>query len=256
MNPPQLTQPLAAAASSCSCFYTIFIKAGVQHQSADPDSHARRFTIMRKISTQRRRDIIEKLQNGLSHRQIAKELERELNRKTIRTVRQACQAFIERFNTTASRTTMRKELTKIEAALASGFSSKLVRPTVKYGNGCIMLWGRMPWAGVGRMAVVEGNMNRFHTSIFSRTISFQQCRRSKLSWSSQSPDLNLIEHLCGMLKKQPGQYPTMPKDIPELGHRSAAEWNKISAAERQTLIESMPRRIQAGLKAKGDHTKY
>lgn len=40
-------------------------------------------------------------------------LERELNRKTIRTVRQACQTFIERFNTTASRTTTQKELTKI-----------------------------------------------------------------------------------------------------------------------------------------------
>ena len=34
------------------------------------------------------------------------------------------------------------------------------------------------------------------------------------------------------------------------------KWNKIDTAVCQNLIESMPRRIEAVLKAKGGHTKY
>jgi hypothetical protein len=34
------------------------------------------------------------------------------------------------------------------------------------------------------------------------------------------------------------------------------EWEKISVAECRELIESMPRRVQAVLKAKGGYTKY
>ena len=34
------------------------------------------------------------------------------------------------------------------------------------------------------------------------------------------------------------------------------EWGKISVEECQKWIKSMPRRIQAVIKAKGGHTKY
>ena len=34
------------------------------------------------------------------------------------------------------------------------------------------------------------------------------------------------------------------------------EWNEISPEACQKLIENMPRRIQAVIKAKGGHTKY
>ena len=34
------------------------------------------------------------------------------------------------------------------------------------------------------------------------------------------------------------------------------DWEEISVAECQKLIESMPRRIEAVLKAKGGYTKY
>jgi hypothetical protein len=34
------------------------------------------------------------------------------------------------------------------------------------------------------------------------------------------------------------------------------DWKEIAASKCQTLIESMPRRVQAVLKAKGGYTKY
>jgi hypothetical protein len=42
----------------------------------------------------------------------------------------------------------------------------------------------------------------------------------------------------------------------ELWERVESEWNKIEAEECRRLVESMPDRIRAVLKAKGRWTKY
>ena len=42
----------------------------------------------------------------------------------------------------------------------------------------------------------------------------------------------------------------------ELWSRVEIEWEKIGAKTCQELIESMPRRIEAVIKAKGGYTKY
>jgi hypothetical protein len=77
-----------------------------------------------------------------------------------------------------------------------------------------------------------------------------------LPWPAQSPDLNPIEHLWGSLKRRLGQYTSPPKGQQELAERVAQEWEKIPATECQRLIESMPRRLRAVIRAKGGHTKY
>ena len=65
-----------------------------------------------------------------------------------------------------------------------------------------------------------------------------------------------IEHLWEHLKCRLRQYETPPKGVHELWDRVSEEWNEISPEICQNLIESMPRRIQAVIKAKGGHTKY
>ena len=47
-----------------------------------------------------------------------------------------------------------------------------------------------------------------------------------------------------------------PNGIHELWERVQVEWERIPVEECQKLIESMPRRVQAVLKAKGGYTKY
>ena len=74
-----------------------------------------------------------------------------------------------------------------------------------------------------------------------------------ISWPAQSPDL---EHLWEHLKRQLRQYETPPKGVHELWDRASEEWNGISPETCQNVIESMPRRIQAVIRAKGGHTKY
>ena len=75
-------------------------------------------------------------------------------------------------------------------------------------------------------------------------------------WPIQSPDLNPIEHLWGYLKRRFAEHENSSSGIHELWKRIQVDWEEISVAECQKLIESMPRRIEAVLKAKGGYTKY
>ena len=69
-----------------------------------------------------------------------------------------------------------------------------------------------------------------------------------LDWAPQSPDINPIEHLWQHIKQQLGEYSTMSKGGWEI-------WERVAEVCRN-LIESMPRRLEAVIQAKGGHTKY
>src|SRR6266481_926630 len=169
-----------------------------------------------------------------------------------------------------------------------GLSDRLVEGTVKFGGGSVMVWGCMLWDGPGYACKIEGRMDGdlfiqimddelqeslAHYSKSPQDIIFQQdngpkhtCKKAQewfknhgftlLQWPVQSPDLNPIEHLWEHIKRRLGGYETPPGGMLELWERVEAEWDKIPAEVCQNLIESMPRRIEAVLKAKGGHTKY
>ena len=77
-----------------------------------------------------------------------------------------------------------------------------------------------------------------------------------MEWPAQSPDLNPIEYLLFHLKKQLLDHKTPSNGILELWERMEKEWEEIKPEECQNLIESMPRRVQAVIRAKGRYTKY
>ena len=168
-------------------------------------------------------------------------------------------------------------------------SDRTTTPTVKHGGGNnLMVWGCMGWNGVGKLVEVQGKMDatQFCEILEEGLVEsfeklemdederiFQQDNDPKhtskkaqqwfedndiqlLDWPPQSPDINPLEHLWYHLKSQLQKYDTPPKGVHELWNRLVEEWNKIPPEVCQRLIESMPRRIQAVLKANGGHTKY
>ena len=71
-----------------------------------------------------------------------------------------------------------------------------------------------------------------------------------LPWPSQSPDLNPIEQLWAVLKRRISGGPALPT-VDRLRERLEQEWWSIDQSLCRRLVESMPRRIEAVIKARG-----
>lgn len=157
--------------------------------------------------------------------------------------------------------------------------------TVKHGGGSVMVWGCMAASGVGNLVFIESTRNKMDylnilknnllTSVEKLGLQgswiFQQDNDPKhtakivkewllyhtpktLDHPPQSPDLNPIEHLWEYLDRQIRKRTISSKDM--LKSVIMEEWQKISSDVTKKLVESMPRRLSAVIKAKGKSTKY
>ncbi len=77
---------------------------------------------------------------------------------------------------------------------------------------------------------------------------------SVLNWPANSPDLNPIENLWGIVKRKM-RY-ARPNNAEELKATIRATWALITPEQCHRLIDSMPHRIAAVIQAKGAPTKY
>ncbi len=163
------------------------------------------------------------------------------------------------------------------------YKEKCMVPTVKHGGGSVLMWGCMSAAGVGELHFIDGIMNSQmycsilkekmllslralgHHALFQHdndpkhtskaTVGFLKKNRVKvIQWPSMSPDLNPIEHLWGILKRQVEHH--SPSSIQSLKEVILEEWKKIDLAKCRQLVHSMPRRLGAVIKNHGGHTKY
>ena len=147
-----------------------------------------------------------------------------------------------------------------------------------------MVWGCFSARGLGDMCVLKGRLNSeayksvldkymipASEELFNGDFIFQQdsasCHTSKatktwlkenqvqlLPWPSNSPDLNPIENIWGLMKKR--LEILVPKDQSELEKMTRHVWYNITQEECQNLVESMPNRLRDVIKAKGDANKY
>ncbi len=75
-----------------------------------------------------------------------------------------------------------------------------------------------------------------------------------LDWPANSPDLNPIENLWCIVKRK--MRDTRPNNADDLKATVKETWASIPPHQCHKLITSMPRRIEAVIKAKGAPTKY
>lgn len=163
--------------------------------------------------------------------------------------------------------------------------AKYCKPTVKHGGGHRMVWACMSWKGVGNFEIIDGIMNsNYYRDILDRNLlaskrklrlvnnfTFQQDGDSKhtskllknwftskkikvMDWPPQSPDMNVIEQLWSIIKPKISLH--NPKNVNELDNAIKIEWEQLDTTFTNSLVESMPKRVLALLKARGGHTKY
>ncbi len=161
------------------------------------------------------------------------------------------------------------------------YKEKCMVPTVKHGGGSVLMWGCMSAAGVGELHFIDGIMNsQMYCSILKEkmlsslralgrralfqhdnypkytskaTVGFLKKNRVKvIQWPSMSPDLNPIEHLWGILKRQVEHH--SPSSIQSLKEVILEEWKKIDLAKCRQLVHFMPRRLGAVINNHGGHT--
>ncbi len=161
--------------------------------------------------------------------------------------------------------------------------------TVQTASGGVMVWGIFSWHTLGHLLPVE---HRLHTTAYLSIVAdhvhpfmtaaypssecyFQQDNAplhkiqiishrflehdnefNLLKWPPQSPDLNPIEHIWNAVEQEICIMDVQPTNLQQLCDAIRSIWTKIFEECFQHLVESMPWRFKAVLKAKGGPARY
>ncbi len=148
-----------------------------------------------------------------------------------------------------------------------------------------MIWAAMSSAGVGPLCFLKSTVNAaiyqeilehfmLHSAdklygdadfIFQQDLApahsakgtkswFNDHGVTVLGWPANSPDLNPIDNLWGIVKRK--MRDTRPNNADDLKAAIKETWASIPPQQCHKLITSMPCRIEAVIKAKGAPTKY
>ncbi len=153
--------------------------------------------------------------------------------------------------------------------------------TVEHVGGSVMVWGCTSAAGTGELQFIKGTMNaNMYCEILKQsmipslrrlgrravfqhdndlkhsskttTALLKKLRVKVMDWPSISPDLNPIEHLWGILKWKVEERKV--SNIHQL--RDIVMLKRTPVANREALVNSIPKRVKAVLENNGGHTKY
>ncbi|XP_055615215.1 uncharacterized protein LOC129761515 [Toxorhynchites rutilus septentrionalis] len=92
-----------------------------------------------------------------------------------------------------------------------------------------------------------------HTAKLTKSF-FRSCHIKALEWLPQSPDLNPIENVWAILDAR--IYKTGVTNKNTYVDALERAWEELDQQHSHNLVESMPKRLQEVLKAKGGHTHY
>ena len=109
---------------------------------------------------------------------------------------------------------------------------------------------------INSLEIMSSSSSRIllHRTAKSTQAWCENCNVHVLDWPANSPDLNPIKNLWGIVKKKLHKH--RPNTCEQLKDAIKTCWNEVTPHECQQLIHGMPRCIEAVIKARGDATKY
>ncbi|GFW22046.1 transposable element Tc1 transposase [Trichonephila clavipes] len=164
---------------------------------------------------------------------------------------------------------------KIWREAGKALAPKNTIKTVKFRDGSVLVWGCMSSGGVGELAfidgiidkhvylgILKGNLEKSASKVgLGSGFIFQQDNNPKHTakivqlhllyhcWKQlNTPDLNVIENLWLQLEKVVHEHTITSKEVLKKVPRE--EWAKLSVETTKTLVESMPKRLQAVIQTK------
>jgi transposase len=169
------------------------------------------------------------------------------------------------------------------------FDPSCLTPLFKSGRQTVMVWGCFMWGKRGPLFIMlKGNINgidyvavmedvmldfwmeqseeRGYVVIQEDNAPIHTCKLAKqwresrdmvsLMWPPNSPDLNPIEHVWYLIKGAIQKMNPRPLTLPALKDAIQKAWDEFDQGIMNRLVESMPNRIAAVIKARGGNTKY
>ena len=78
----------------------------------------------------------------------------------------------------------------------------------------------------------------------------------QLPWPACSPDMNPIEHAWDALGRAINNREVIPQNLQELAVALREEWDAMPVDVINKLLDGMPRRLHALVRARGGLTRY
>jgi transposase len=75
-----------------------------------------------------------------------------------------------------------------------------------------------------------------------------------MEWPSQSPDINIIEHVWAYIKRKYAECPAKSKK--DVYEKIIKIWNEIPKSFLETLVDSIYDRLSEVIRMKGGATRY
>ena len=179
--------------------------------------------------------------------------------------------------------------TYIRRSIGEALNPQCVQQMVKHGGGSVMVWGAFTFLKTSNLVrinhrmkavdyteVLKENLIPFlelfpesqkvfqqdnaliHTA--KRTMNFlEESGIEVLEWPPQSPDQNPIEHLWEAIDRSlrlSMHQANGRRNLDHLFHYLQEAWQSIPDDVLFNLLNSMPARIEAVIRAKGAHTRY
>ena len=140
-----------------------------------------------------------------------------------------------------------KVLTKGRTMNSDIYIEEILQPLgLPFFQQCVVESGLTIWMDDGA---------RYHTS--KRVFAWEKEHGlNRMKWPAQSPDLNSIENLWAIIKLNISKRRHRIHSLEAMEQAIKEEWNMLNEEDFRACIESMPRRIQLVIKAKGGAIKY